>query len=187
MAIQVDPTVSPRIITVPQVDLVDGAISVQTLVNQIRNWEDSQANLSYTRLLAASGKEDLGGDVKVGITAKLENAKLKFEAAGSPTVYTVKGGNLVAVDANGVAMDVIEPSTNVTAMVAQSSSATISVADDIRDDLAFIRKIDQGRWAIQSNQMVFYDTDRITPLITFDLKDADGNPTEVNPTERVPV
>jgi len=123
MAIQVDPIASPRIITVPEVD--GNSITVQTLVNQIREWEDDPINLSYKKLLSASGKEDLGEGAFVGITAKLENAKVKFEARGNPTVCIVRGGNLVAVDANGDTMDVIEPSTNVTAIIAQSSSATL--------------------------------------------------------------
>ena len=123
MAIQVNPTVSPRIITIPEADGV--SITIQSLVNQIRAWEDDQANLSYPKLLSASGKEDLGGETAVGITAKLENAKLKFAARGIPTTCYVGGGNLVAVDEYGISMFAIEPSTNITVMLAQSSSATI--------------------------------------------------------------
>lgn len=82
MAIQVNPTISPRIITVP---LIDGnSLTMQELVNQARNWEDEQVNLSYPFLLSASGKQDLGGDVKVGITVQLNNAKVAFEADTDP-------------------------------------------------------------------------------------------------------
>ncbi len=123
MTIQVDPTVSPRIITVPETDGV--SITIQSLVNQIRTWEDNQANLSYAKLLSASGKEDLGSSTLVGITAKLENTKLKFEARGTLTTCYVGGGNLVAVDIYGNSMFPIEPSTNVTVQLTQSSSATL--------------------------------------------------------------
>ena len=129
MTIQVNPLVSPRIITVP---LADGdSITIQSLVNQIRQWEQTIDSLSYDRLLSASGKEDLGGNVLVGITAKLENAKLKFEERGTPTTCYVGGGNLVAVDVYGVSMFPIEPSGNVTVQLSQSSSATMVQNADI--------------------------------------------------------
>jgi len=54
-------------------------------------------------------------------------------------------------------------------------------------DVDIIRKIEQGRWKIINNQLIFYDDDDTTSLITFNLKDADGNLTEVNPKERMPV
>ena len=186
MAIQVDPTVSPRIITIPEADGV--SISIQSLVNQIRGWEDAQANLSYARLLAASGKEILDATSKVGITASLENTKLKFAARASLTTCSVSGGNLVAVDGNGDAMFPIEPSANVTVQLAQSSSPTLLDASDIRTDLAFIKQIEQGRWKIDpvTKQMIFYAPDGYTPIRTFDLKDANGDATSTNIYERVP-
>jgi len=121
---------------VPEAD--GDSVTIQSLVNQIRDWEDEQVNLAYDRILMASGKEDLGGSIVVGITATLENAKLKFEARGSPTTCKVFGGNLVAVDANGDAMFVIDPSYNVTVMLAQSSSATMVQDADIDTILARI-------------------------------------------------
>ena len=123
MAIQVNPTISPRIITVPAAD--GDSITIQSLVNQIRNWEDNQANLAYAKLLSASGKEDLGDNVLVGITAKLENAKVKFEERSVPTVCTIDGGNLVAVNQQGIPMSPFEPSGNVSIGYAKSSSATL--------------------------------------------------------------
>ena len=123
MAIQVNPMVSPRIITIPATDGTE--ISVQSLVTQIRIWEDTQINMSYPKLLSASGKEDLGGEVWVGITAKLENAKVMFEARGTPTICKVSGGNLVAIDVNGATMYPLEYSDNVMATIAAASSATI--------------------------------------------------------------
>ena len=143
MSISVDPIASPRIITVPEAD--GTSITIQSLVNQIREWEHEPLNLSYLKLLSASGKEDLGGGTLVGITAKLENIKLKFAARGSPTTCTISGGNLVAVDSNGASMFPIEPSTNITVQLAQSSSAVIvandkvAIADEI-ESRGFLKK-----------------------------------------------
>ena len=123
MAIEVNPAVSPRIITVPEAD--GDSITIQLLVNQIRSWEDNQPNLSYSKLLSAGGKEVLGGGVLVGITATLENAKVKFAARTSPTICTILGGNLVALDANGDPMSPIQYTENVLVALSQSSSATL--------------------------------------------------------------
>ena len=123
MAIEVNPVVSPRIITVPKAD--GESITIQLLVNQIRSWEDNQPNLSYSKLLSAGGKEVLGGGTLVGITATLENAKVKFAARTSPTVCTILGGNLVALDGYGEPMSPVEFSDNVAVIIAQSSSGTI--------------------------------------------------------------
>jgi hypothetical protein len=62
---------------------------------------------------------------------------------------------------------------------------------DIRDiarqaDLSFVKKIEKGRWRIVGQHMIFYDEDNVTPLLTFDLKDINGLPSNVNIFERVP-
>lgn len=80
MAVRNDITVdwasSPRVITVaaPSTELV-----LQDLVDTLRVLEDDLENLQYDKLVDAAGKEDLGGGVKVGITAQLQNAKVAFE------------------------------------------------------------------------------------------------------------
>jgi len=61
----------------------------------------------------------------------------------------------------------------------------IYVVEDFITKISRILKIEQGRWKIISNQMIFYDEDGVTPFLTFNLKDAAGNPTELNPVERV--
>lgn len=63
---------------------------------------------------------------------------------------------------------------------------------DIRDiarqtDLAFMKKIEKGRWRIVGEQMIFYDDDNTTPIMRFNLKDINGLPSNVNIFERYPV
>jgi len=124
MTIQINPIVSPRIITIPEADGTE--ITIQSLVNQIRDWEDEQANLSYPYLLMATGKEVLDASTKVGITATLVNAKVKFADRSSPTDCDIYGGNLVAIDSNGDPMNAIQYAENVTVTMTKSSSATMS-------------------------------------------------------------
>lgn len=54
------------------------------------------------------------------------------------------------------------------------------------DDVELMRKIESNRWIITNNQFIIYDDDGTTPLLTFDLKDGDGLPTESDPKERTP-
>ena len=54
-------------------------------------------------------------------------------------------------------------------------------------DATLIRKIEEGRWKIVNNQMVIYDDNGTTPLRTFDLFDANGDPSSTSVFERVPV
>ena len=55
------------------------------------------------------------------------------------------------------------------------------------DDITKILQIEQGKWKIQNNQMIFYDSDGVTPILTFNLKDKNGNSTETEVFERDPV
>lgn len=57
----------------------------------------------------------------------------------------------------------------------------------IQDDLMMVRKVETGRWKIVANQMIFYEDDDATPMLTFDLKDDLGLPSMNSVFERMPV
>jgi len=52
----------------------------------------------------------------------------------------------------------------------------------------FMCKVERNRWKLDrvTNTMTFYDDDQVTPLLVFDMKDFDGNPTGMNIFERLP-
>jgi len=54
-------------------------------------------------------------------------------------------------------------------------------------DILLLLKIEKGRWKVVNFQLIFYDEDKVTPLLTFDLKDKNGQPTMASPYERSPV
>jgi len=111
---------SPRIIEVPAPSL-----TVQDLYDTLRDKAASSEAMDDTEIIDGSGKENLGEGVLVGLTVKLLDAKVKFEAQASPTICVVSGGNLIAVDVSGGSTPPIEPSTNVTVILAQSTSASL--------------------------------------------------------------
>ena len=128
MAIRTDLSVnwevSPRIITVasPSVE-----VAIQDLHDTLTTTEASMEGMDMDRIVSSSGKEALGSGVLVGITLQLLNAKLAFEARGGPSFVqcNVGGGNLVAVDSLGVAMDSVQTTAYVQVIKTSSSSATI--------------------------------------------------------------
>ena len=56
----------------------------------------------------------------------------------------------------------------------------------VQADVDIIKKVETGRWKIVANQMLFYDDDGTTVLLTFDLKDDAGFPSMDRVFERVP-
>jgi hypothetical protein len=95
--IVVDPTRSPRIITVlaPSVEA-----SIQDLHDTLRAWEDEPDNHSYDIIVDSAGKEPLGGGVSVGITMTLANALVEFEARRTPT----STGTATSADLTGLVL-----------------------------------------------------------------------------------
>lgn len=122
--IVIDWNLSPRIITIQAPSV---AISMQDLLDSLRWLEAQTGAMDNKPIIDASGKENLGGGTKVGITVKLLNAKIAFEARTGPqwVLCSLDGGNLVAIDANGLDIDAREPTAFVTIDRTSSASATL--------------------------------------------------------------
>lgn len=114
-----------RINRIIKVEAPTTKMSIQELLDTIRDWEDDQCNMDVSKIADAAGKEILDENTKVGITLKLLNWKIKFEERAFPTVCDIYGGNLVAINGYGEPMNPIEPSSNVTVTKTSSSSATL--------------------------------------------------------------
>lgn len=115
-----------KYLRVIQIDSPQIAVTIQDLINQIREYEDDLANLDYPKIANATGKQSLGGGASVGITLELvNNWRIQFEArAGPETVLcSVTGGNLVAT--NDYSNNPIKASAFTQVVISQSSSPTI--------------------------------------------------------------
>jgi len=169
------------------VDSVD--VDVQTLLNDIRTTESSEVGILYPPIASASGKENLGGGVAIGITLNLLGWQLKFPDAPIGG-YTAKiyGGNLVG----GVDGDTVAYSDGVQIMVIQSAASTIvtqntgsglseeqdqllrsavtqSTAASIQATLS--RKMQTNKAVISGDglSVIIYEDDGVTPLWLFDV------------------
>lgn len=103
-------------------------VTIQDLINACRDFEDELVNIDGSSLANATGKQDLGGGVKVGITLELINDwRVKFKDRDGPDYIKCKisGGNLVAT--NIYDNNPIKPSAFVTVEIAQSASPTETI------------------------------------------------------------
>ena len=109
-----------------QVDSPQIEVTIQDLINQIRDYEDELINLDLAKIADAYGKQPLGVTEFVGITLVLINDwRIAFEARPGPETIlcTVRGGNLVAE--NIYDNNPIKPTAFTQVVIAQSSSPTI--------------------------------------------------------------
>lgn len=126
-----------KVLKVITVEKPQRTLTIQDLHDEIRLFEEKNPNLEVARIMNASGKESLGGGVRVGITLELVNDwRLAFEfrtdqevidegfPAGGVVLCTVSGGNLIAT--NIYDNNPIYPTENTQVIIAQSSSATIA-------------------------------------------------------------
>ncbi len=162
--IMIDWSQSPRIIevAVPSVEL-----TVQDLYDTLRSLATEA--IDEPEITDGSGKETLSATELVGLTVKLFNAKVKFEDRTSPTDCNISGGNLVALDVNGMPMNPIQYATYVTVTYAKSSSATLVQSASIED----LHDVALGKWVLNptAKTMTMYKADGITVLKTFNLTD----------------
>jgi len=103
MAFRTDITVdwlsSPRLIFIADPSIT---ISIQDLIDTLRILEEQPwEGLAFPYIIDAAGKENLGGGVSVGITAKLLNAKLAFEGRKD----SIETGSITTSDTSGIILN----------------------------------------------------------------------------------
>jgi hypothetical protein len=102
-------------VTNPQV-----TVDIQTLIDAIRAEEASELGITYPAIAGASGKEDLGDSVAVGITTDLlNNWQLHFWEGNY--IAKISGGNLVG----GIGGDPVAYSAGVQVLLIQSAASTV--------------------------------------------------------------
>lgn len=139
--------VSPRIATIAAPSV---RANIQDIVDTFRTLESEMGALDDDFLMDASGKdfldEEEGIEKRVGITLKLLNTRIAFEARPAPNFIqcSISGGNLTAKDINGNVMNPIEPTAYTQVAYEKSSSPTMVISGsgvteqdkiDIRDKI----------------------------------------------------
>lgn len=105
--------------TIIEINSPNTTVDIQELINAIRDAEATSIGMSSPKIANASGKEDLGDSIYVGITIDLQNGwQLHFWVGNY--VATISGGNLVG----GPAGDPIAYSAGVQVILIQSAAST---------------------------------------------------------------
>ena len=118
MAISLNPLTKLIEITSPTT-----TVTIQELVNTIRDWEDELENLSYEQVIDAVGKADLGSSVYTAITMTLSST-WQIHYWNGVTLGIIKDGNLVG----GIGGEPIKPTGGPdTILVINQVGGTIAV------------------------------------------------------------
>lgn len=129
----------------------DTEVSVQELYDKSADYLDEPAQMDLANFVQAAGKFNLGGGEFTGVALRLLNWKVQFEDRAGPgiTQCSVTGGDLIAVDAIGDPTNAIEPSTNVFAVIRQSTAPAAIQPVLSQDDLD---NVGDAVWAEDSTQ-----------------------------------
>lgn len=179
----IDWTTSPRVITVLAPSTT---ITIQDLNDTIRVLEGGRVwAMSRPYILDSEGKFDLG--IKLtGISLRMVDAKLAFEARGGPTwaECTVTGGNLASVDSLGAAVWPIQftnycsvtfesdvsaaliPGTG-GALTSEQEAQLLAAATESK--AARQAALNRAVISLDDQTVTIYDDDQITPLYVFDI------------------
>lgn len=107
-------------------------------------------------------------------------------AAGTVNLSSVSEGQIDTIDTAVAALPTAADIADAVLDEVMSGHTTVGTLGLF---LSEIHQVETGRWKIDenTNTMVFYDTDGVTPLKTFNLKDVSGAASTVNVYERTPV
>jgi hypothetical protein len=138
-----------KLIIIPRswYEVNDYQVTIQQLINDIRDFEDNFEGMDIPRIADGAGKQDLGGGVLVGISLTLYDWKVQFQGRLDTTwvTCTVTGGNLVCYDTTAEEyIFPLEPSAYVMATITASSSATLQELSAIQ-----FSSFDGGVWINQ--------------------------------------
>lgn len=193
MGISLDGTTNIISITSPTT-----TVSIQELVDTIRDWEAELPNMTYGRVIDSVGKDDLSSGVTTGITMTL-TALWQIQFWNGVIRGIIQGGNVVGgvggvpVKNTGGADTILQLGAVATTIA--TTGGSVPTVEEIRIEmdanstkLALLAGEAGGKWELIGNQMIFYEADNITEVMRFNLFDAVGNPamTNVYKRERVP-
>ncbi len=181
---------SPRLVIVKA---PSQEITVQDLVDTLRYLEADINNLDEDSIIKAAGKDDLGGGVKVGITATLLNARLMFETRSSPittgtvTQYDETGEVLVDSNAQFIT-DGIYPGCTAWNQTTQSMGTVKKVLSETSLQMFPLSGGSQGGWHVGDSYSIYPNEQCSVTGGNLVAVDANGDPIEpIAPSANVQV
>jgi hypothetical protein len=151
----------------------------------------AQGGTINTITLNALGSDD--DDVYIGQRVFIRSGKGEDQSGviksynGTTKVATMWENWIVTPDSTtGYAMipDKILMPESVATAILDAALSSHEVSGSIGEAIGLLLDVEDGRWDIVSNQMIFYKADNVTEVMRFNLFDISGNPTMEEVTER---
>jgi hypothetical protein len=105
-------------------------------------------------------------------------------------INTIAEASTILQETTQIMLEEIETSIGTPhSTVFEDLALIIEKIDALQIIINIIKKIESNKWERTATQLIYYDDDKITPLITFNLFNKNGNPTTLNgiPYKREPV
>ena len=162
-----------------QIDSPDLIVTIQELVDAIRDFEDSLDMMDFDKIMDGTGKDDLGFAETTMTLTLLNDWRIKFEDRAGPTRVDalINGGNLVAV--NAFNNKPITGGAFVDVTIAQATSGVL--VSQANCDLEKIRQYLTNKKVISGTILTVRNDDDTADAQTYNLDDGD------NPKSQEPV
>ena len=189
-----------KVISVPQSYLAPKGGSVYELDvdvfrKDLKSIEDSEVGMIFPDTHRHNAEVAIGGVTYARTVEMINEYTITFE--DGQYIINLVGANNNLLDVANLNQVSIRPS-NAAGLIVSGSGVTQQDKEDIAVEvwthtdglkLSDLHDLELGRWKVDktTKQMTLYKADGQTPLITFDLKDAAGQPSSQDVYERVPV
>ena len=189
-----------KVISVPQLYLAPKGGSVYELDvdvfrKDLKSIEDSEVGMIFPDTHRHNAEVAIGGVTYARTVEMINGYTITFE--DGQYIINLVGANNNLLDVANLNQVSIRPS-NAAGLIVSGSGVTQQDKEDIAVEvwthtdglkLSDLHDLELGRWKVDktTKQMTLYKADGQTPLITFDLKDAAGQPSSQDVYERVPV
>jgi len=189
-----------KVISVPQLYLAPKGGSVYELDvdvfrKDLKSIEDSEVGMIFPDTHRHNAEVAIGGVTYARTVEMINEYTITFE--DGQYIINLVGANNNLLDVANLNQVSIRPS-NAAGLIVSGSGVTQQDKEDIAVEvwthtdglkLSDLHDLELGRWKVDktTKQMTLYKADGQTPLITFDLKDAAGQPSSQDVYERVPV
>jgi len=189
-----------KVISIPQSYLAPKGGSVYELDvdvfrKDLKSIEDSEEGITFPDTHFHNTEVIIGGMTLARVVSIINGYTITF--GDGQYIVNLVGANNNILDVTNLNQVSIRP-TNSAGLIIAGSGVTQQDKADIAEEvwthtdglkLSDLHELELGRWKVDTatKQMTLYKADGQTPLITFDLKDADGFPAFKDIYERVPV
>lgn len=191
-----------KIITIPQTYLthITGVyyrLNVDDFRLTLKDIEDSEDGIIFPDTHRHNTEVTIGGITLARTVEIINDYTVTFEDGQYAVIFTGANNNILDVlNFNQVSVQ----SSNTAGLIVSGSGITEqdktdignevwtnTYGEDVSNKIDYVKQIQNNRWKIADNQLIIYGDNGIIPMHIFNLYNKDGDPSETEVYERVPV